>query len=404
MPGAIALAAIFFVSVVEMLLSPGRHICSPVKAKDTAPSTPIPLIPASRTTNTAEGDADERRSGRRRSVAGDANMRRERPLNGRSTSIGRGLAQMNVDLGVLERIESSQENSEAVSKQAIEETRDSEVVSFELTPEQKHKKAVMQCMLLEMGILCHSVFIGMALSVSIGSDFIVLLIAITFHQTFEGLALGSRIASLTWDDHDLQPWFMAIAYGCTTPIGQAIGLGTHTLYDPNSEVGLIMVGTMNAVSSGLLVYASLVELLSEDFLSDESWRLLRGRRRVFACVLVFLATSAQIARDTPISSRSGISHENITFLDAFRSTASALSPSSFTRNGSKRKTRSLLCTRALYYTYVECSYTLRLASGTQHLARSLNVLYATRIQILAEEAFPPANNDPTTSGLFGPTT
>lgn len=73
-----------------------------------------------------------------------------------------------------------------------------------------------------------------------------------------------------------------------TPIGQAIGLGTHTLYDPESEVGLVMVGTMNAISSGLLVYASLVELLSEDFLSDESWRLLRGKRRVFACILVFL--------------------------------------------------------------------------------------------------------------------
>lgn len=73
-----------------------------------------------------------------------------------------------------------------------------------------------------------------------------------------------------------------------TPLGQAIGLGTHTLYSPDSEVGLIMVGIMNAISAGLLVYASLVELLSEDFLSDESWRLLRGKRRVFACVLVFL--------------------------------------------------------------------------------------------------------------------
>jgi len=71
-------------------------------------------------------------------------------------------------------------------------------------------------------------------------------------------------------------------------VGQAIGLATHNLYDPDSEVGLLMVGTMNAVSSGLLVYASLVELMSEDFLSDESWRLLRGRRRVYACILVFL--------------------------------------------------------------------------------------------------------------------
>lgn len=72
-----------------------------------------------------------------------------------------------------------------------------------------------------------------------------------------------------------------------TPIGQAIGLATHSLYNPGSEVGLILVGVMNAISAGLLTFASLVELLSEDFLSDESWRYLRGRRRVYACLLVF---------------------------------------------------------------------------------------------------------------------
>jgi hypothetical protein len=60
------------------------------------------------------------------------------------------------------------------------------------------------------------------------------------------------------------------------------------LYSPDSEVGLLVVGIMNAISAGLLVFASLVELLSEDFLSDESWRILRGKRRVFACFLVFL--------------------------------------------------------------------------------------------------------------------
>jgi hypothetical protein len=39
-------------------------------------------------------------------------------------------------------------------------------------------------MLLEVGILFHSVFIGMALSVSIGANFVVLLIAIAFHRPF----------------------------------------------------------------------------------------------------------------------------------------------------------------------------------------------------------------------------
>lgn len=78
-----------------------------------------------------------------------------------------------------------------------------------------------------------------------------------------------------------------LTHNSRTPIGQAIGMATHTLYDPDSEIGLIMVGTMNAISSGLLVYASLIELLAEDFLSDESWQILRGRRRVYACILVF---------------------------------------------------------------------------------------------------------------------
>jgi zinc transporter ZupT len=81
---------------------------------------------------------------------------------------------------------------------------------------------------------------------------------------------------------------MSLAYGCTTPIGQAIGLALRSQYSPNSEAGLLLVGVMNAVSAGLLIFASLVELLSEDFLSDESWNTLRGFKRVVACFLVFL--------------------------------------------------------------------------------------------------------------------
>lgn len=88
-------------------------------------------------------------------------------------------------------------------------------ISENLTPQQKHKKALLQVALLEMGILFHSVFIGMALSVTGGPSFIVLLIAIVFHQTFEGLALGSRIAVLQWKPRAVQPWLMALAYGLT---------------------------------------------------------------------------------------------------------------------------------------------------------------------------------------------
>ena len=73
----------------------------------------------------------------------------------------------------------------------------------------------------------------------------------------------------------------------STPLGQAIGISTHTLYSPNSEIGLLVVGIMNAISAGFLIYASLIELMSEDFLSDPSWQILRGKKRVIACLLVF---------------------------------------------------------------------------------------------------------------------
>ncbi|KAI9815653.1 MAG: hypothetical protein M1826_001962 [Phylliscum demangeonii] len=151
----------------------------------------------------------------------------------------------------------------------------------------EEKKLLLQCLLLEAGILFHSVFIGMALSVATGTSFVVLLVAISFHQTFEGLALGSRIAAIpSLAPTSIKPWLMALAYGTTTPLGQAIGLLVHNLYDPASQTGLLMVGIMNAISSGLLLFAGLVELLAEDFLSDKSYEVLQGRKRLEASLAV----------------------------------------------------------------------------------------------------------------------
>ncbi|KAK2597349.1 hypothetical protein QQS21_006046 [Conoideocrella luteorostrata] len=290
MPGAIVLAAIFLVVIIEMVFHPSRHI-SPAE------------IVARSASNQIKGEEATDSDGQP--------IRDMGPLRGRSSSMAQGLSQLN-QAASRDGISNQEdlEESAIAKKDTVEECRESLDHGF-LTPEQKRNKERLQCILLEMGILFHSVFIGMALSVSIGSDFIVLLIAIVFHrksrpghapfpvnrkqltlawphiETFEGLALGSRISVIEWGSKSWQPWLMALAYGCTTPIGQAIGLATHTLYSPDSEVGLILVGVMNAISAGLLTFASLVELLSEDFLSDESWRYLRGKSRVVACVLVF---------------------------------------------------------------------------------------------------------------------
>lgn len=157
--------------------------------------------------------------------------------------------------------------------------------AFELTPEQQQRQ-LLQCLLLEAGILFHSVFIGMALSVATGPMFLIFLIAVSFHQSFEGMALGSRIAAIQFPRNSLRPWLMVLAYGVTTPIGQAIGLVVHKIYDPASMGGLIVVGIMNAISAGLLLYAGLVQLLAEDFLSEKSYRILKGKKRLHAYLCV----------------------------------------------------------------------------------------------------------------------
>jgi solute carrier family 39 (zinc transporter), member 1/2/3 len=156
-----------------------------------------------------------------------------------------------------------------------------------LSHEEEQRRLVLQCLLLEAGILFHSIFIGMAVSVATGPPFVVFLVAIAFHQSFEGLALGSRIAAISFPPRSPRPWLMVLAYGTTTPIGQAIGLVVHKMYDPQSAAGLLMVGFMNGISSGLLLFAGLVQLLAEDFLSDKSYGILKGRRRweAFAAVI-----------------------------------------------------------------------------------------------------------------------
>jgi len=150
------------------------------------------------------------------------------------------------------------------------------------TPLDEQQKLIYQCVLLECGILFHSIFIGMALSVAVGPSFVVFLLAIALHQGFEGLALGSRIAALQFPKNSVKPWLMVLAFGLTTPFGQIIGLGVHEVYDPMSQTGLIMVGIMNAISSGLLLFAGLVQLLAEDFLSEKSCHNLQGARRWYA--------------------------------------------------------------------------------------------------------------------------
>ena len=183
MPGAIALAAIFLVTVVEMVFSPAQHVCGSSREVNQvicARQSPPQAAEESDTFSLRETDppGPDQTNPRTRLSRGYSHRDHD-TLCGRTTSVGRGLA----------RLSTAAEQSEAEAtqiaprvKNTVEEKTGERVGVINLTPEQKRKKAVMQCVLLEVGILFHSVFIGMALSVSVGNEFVILLIAIAFHR------------------------------------------------------------------------------------------------------------------------------------------------------------------------------------------------------------------------------
>ncbi|KAF1817419.1 ZIP zinc/iron transport family [Eremomyces bilateralis CBS 781.70] len=120
--------------------------------------------------------------------------------------------------------------------------------------------------ILEFGVIFHSIFIGLTLAVA-GEEFKILYIVLVFHQTFEGLGLGARLAMIPWPAHrKFMPYGLAIAYGLSTPIAIAAGLGVRTSYAPGSQTTLIVNGVFDSISAGILIYTGLVELMAHEFM------------------------------------------------------------------------------------------------------------------------------------------
>lgn len=156
--GAISLAAVFLVAIVEMVFSRGQHCCS----------APLPEIECA--------------------VVPDAAVEQPVVANQIATSYGlgpHGSNSISTARG-LERLVTppiTPEEKEPNSPESGLQNNASDTIALEL--DQARKKGLLQCMLLEMGILFHSIFIGIAISVAVGREFVVLLIAISFHRKSE---------------------------------------------------------------------------------------------------------------------------------------------------------------------------------------------------------------------------
>ncbi|XP_042500177.1 zinc transporter 5-like [Macadamia integrifolia] len=121
---------------------------------------------------------------------------------------------------------------------------------------------------LELGILVHSVIIGITIGVSSSPSVVKpLFAALTFHQFFEGTGLGGAIAQARLKTRSIA--LMGLFFSLTTPIGVIIGIGIMNIYSDSSPTSLIVEGVLDSAAAGILIYMSLVDLLAADFMNSK---------------------------------------------------------------------------------------------------------------------------------------
>ncbi|KAL5728776.1 hypothetical protein ACHQM5_001817 [Ranunculus cassubicifolius] len=132
-------------------------------------------------------------------------------------------------------------------------------------PEVRH---LVVAQILELGIVSHSVIIGLSLGVSQSPCTIrPLIAALSFHQFFEGFALGGCITEAQYKTG--LSTLMACFFAITTPSGIGIGIAVSSLYNHNSARALVVEGILDSISAGILIYMALVDLIAADFLSKK---------------------------------------------------------------------------------------------------------------------------------------
>lgn len=223
------------------------------------------------------------------------------PFSGLVTLIG-VLTALLVDLTASSHVESHQNReNEYVAVGTSEELG---IVSKKIDVEQQQQgeaeelvklKQRLVSQVLEIGIIFHSVIIGVTLGMSQNQCTIrPLVAALSFHQIFEGMGLGGCIAQAGFSFGTTA--YMSFMFSVTTPMGILLGMFVFSItgYDDTSPNALILEGLLGSLSSGILIYMALVDLIALDFFHN---KLMSGQpflKKVSFIALVLGSTSMSI--------------------------------------------------------------------------------------------------------------
>ncbi|CAK9164179.1 unnamed protein product [Ilex paraguariensis] len=148
---------------------------------------------------------------------------------------------------------------------------------------------------LEIGIIFHSVIIGVTMGMSQNQCTIrPLVAALAFHQIFEGMGLGGCIAQAGFSFGTTA--YMCFMFAVTTPIGIVLGMIVFSVtgYDDSSPNALILEGLLGSLSSGILIYMGLVDLIALDFFHNKLMSSQVWLKKASFIALVLGSTSMSI--------------------------------------------------------------------------------------------------------------
>ncbi|XP_015075707.1 zinc transporter 6, chloroplastic [Solanum pennellii] len=222
------------------------------------------------------------------------------PFSGLVTLIG-VLTALLVDLTATSHVESHQ--NQAGGYTAVGDSEELGILSKKIDVEQQQREAEelvklkqrLVSQVLEIGIIFHSVIIGVTLGMSQNQCTIrPLVAALSFHQIFEGMGLGGCIAQAGFSFGTTA--YMSFMFSVTTPMGIVLGMIVFSItgYDDTSPNALILEGLLGSLSSGILIYMALVDLIALDFFHN---KLMSGQpflKKVSFIALVLGSTSMSI--------------------------------------------------------------------------------------------------------------
>ncbi|KAG5493753.1 hypothetical protein JIQ42_02128 [Leishmania sp. Namibia] len=126
---------------------------------------------------------------------------------------------------------------------------------------------IFSAVLLEFGVSLHSLFVGLTLGVCADAELYTLMCALSFHQFFEGIALGSRLV-----DAALRPrteYVFAAIFVLSAPFGAVFGIICvhENVINIKGSSYLLTQGILDSVCAGILLYIGF-QLLLSDFYAD----------------------------------------------------------------------------------------------------------------------------------------